>query len=252
MSTLLTGLKRPVNYRGETTADVREPAIGTMDLVTEYYLAELPSQTSGVSVIGTPDTASAFNEVVALPSQSGEFNVSYTTGKVTFHTSDLGCDIYIVYQGTGSILLADHITQLIDVIAGAGGFCVTCKAGATIAAGDCVRSSGDASGSPSIMVGVVAGKSTATCWGVALDSGDTGDDIRVQTYGIINGYATEAPIGSRIIVGSDGALTWISDETLAKGATFPAVGQYICQMGMKVAADSVLLSPSLTAIECTP
>lgn len=250
MSALLN-MKRPVDYRGETTAEVREPAVGTLTISGDYFLAELPDSVAGVDIIGTPASADEFSIVSGVPSQSGEYNVNYSTGKVMFHSADYGVDVYFLYQGTGSVLLAEHVSQLVDNVTTAGGFCITCKAAEEITAGDCVYVSDSSFGNPVVSKGDVTVKYKSICFGVALNDGDIGDDVKVQTSGVIEGYIDDAAIGARVVVGTDGAMAWISDNTLAKSATFPATGNYICQMGLKISSDKVLLAPSMTAIEYT-
>jgi len=73
-----------------------------------YPLIEVPDSTIDVTLSGA---STAWTEVTYVPTASGEFQVNYTTGVITHHSSDAGKDITASYTGLGSCVLAEQIND---------------------------------------------------------------------------------------------------------------------------------------------
>ena len=61
-------------------------------------------------------SAEYWTEVIYVPTQSKEYQVDYTNGDVLFHVADAEKEIHLGYEGRGSVVDAEDINQLIDVL----------------------------------------------------------------------------------------------------------------------------------------
>lgn len=62
-------------------------------------------------------TAEYWAEVTYVPIATKQFQVDYATGEVEFHSADAGKTIQASYEGRGSLVQADDINQIIDILA---------------------------------------------------------------------------------------------------------------------------------------
>jgi len=61
-------------------------------------------------------TAEFWSAVSVIPVQTKEFQVNYVTGDVLFHSADAGKTINVSYEGRGSLVKAEDVNQLVDVL----------------------------------------------------------------------------------------------------------------------------------------
>lgn len=71
-------------------------------------MAEVPDEDEDVTVTGASTT---WTEVSSVPAASGEYQVDYTRGIITFHADDKSKSVYFAYTGLGNCVLADHIND---------------------------------------------------------------------------------------------------------------------------------------------
>lgn len=60
--------------------------------------------------------AEVWTETTAIPTQSMEYFVNYSTGDVLFHSSDAAKVIDVSYEGRGSLVDAEDVNQIIEVL----------------------------------------------------------------------------------------------------------------------------------------
>ena len=84
--------------------------VGTTGIFTttsgEIRLIEVPLQESP-STVAIP----GYTEVITAPG-TNEFNVDYTSGRITFNVSENGTTVFVTYKGKGSIIDAEDINEL--------------------------------------------------------------------------------------------------------------------------------------------
>lgn len=61
-------------------------------------------------------SAEYWTEVTAVPTATKTFQVDYTVGLVAFFSSNAGVTVYVSYEGRGSAVRAEDITQLVDAL----------------------------------------------------------------------------------------------------------------------------------------
>lgn len=120
MPCILQDLKADIRAVLETTLFTNEVnRRSSLQYITSEYhqigsnyivrLNEVPDKLAGITI-------ASFTEVSSLPSLTGEFYVDYTTGYITFHSSDVGKVVNPVYFGKGSIPDATDINKIYSVL----------------------------------------------------------------------------------------------------------------------------------------
>lgn len=78
----------------------------------DYVLVEVP-QESTLSVAGTPPGgAGSYTLQTSPPTASGEVQINWKTGRLTFHSSDAGGNASAAYTGLGSALTVERILKV--------------------------------------------------------------------------------------------------------------------------------------------
>lgn len=82
----------------------------------DYVLTEVP-QNGSLALTGVPlGGAGSFTLQSTVPAASGEVQVNYATGRLTFHSTDAGTAVSADYDGLGSALAAEHILKVYNAL----------------------------------------------------------------------------------------------------------------------------------------
>lgn len=61
-------------------------------------------------------SAEYWSVVSYIPTQSKQYQVDYSDGDILFHSADASKSISISYEGRGSLVKADDINQIVDLL----------------------------------------------------------------------------------------------------------------------------------------
>lgn len=82
----------------------------------DYVLIEVP-QSGSLSLAGTPaGGAGSFTLQDTVPTASGEVQVNYLTGRLTFHSTDAGTSVSADYTGLGSAFSVERLLKAYNAI----------------------------------------------------------------------------------------------------------------------------------------
>lgn len=105
-----------VNRRSTPTSITGENFTIPSGTPYDYVLIEVP-QTSSLALAGTPPGgAGSYTLQAGPPTASGEVQVNYKNGRLTFHSTDAGGSVSASYDGLGSAQVVERLNKLANMI----------------------------------------------------------------------------------------------------------------------------------------
>lgn len=105
-----------VSRRATSSPIASEPFTVPASSPYDYVLVEVPESATLVLSGAPPGGAGSYTVQTSPPSQSGEVQVNWKTGRLTFHSTDASGNVSAAYTGLGSALTVERILKTYNAI----------------------------------------------------------------------------------------------------------------------------------------